>query len=63
MTQGERGEITMERVAQLTGAKDRAALNEIIKGDNWMASPYGGASLEKYLTPARNAIANKTKLA
>lgn len=63
MTQGERGEIAMERVAQLTGAKDRAALNELIKGDTWMASPYGGASLEKYLTPARNAIAKKTKLA
>jgi len=63
MTQGERGEIAMERVAQLTGAKDRAALNEIIKGDTWMASPYGGASLEKYLTPARNVIAKKTKLA
>jgi hypothetical protein len=52
MTQGERGEIAMSRVAQLTGAKDRAALAELIKGDKWMNSAYGGAALEKYLTPA-----------
>jgi hypothetical protein len=63
MTQGEKGEIAMSRVAQLTGAKDRAALNELIKGDNWMASTYGSAALEKYLTPARDIIAKKTKLA
>ena len=63
MTQGEKGEIAMSRVAQLTGAKDRAALNKLIKGDNWMASAYGGAALEKYLTPARDIIARKTKLA
>jgi hypothetical protein len=63
MTQGEKGEVAMARVAQLTGAKDRAALSELIKGDNWMTSAYGGAALEKYLTPARNVIAKKTKLA
>jgi hypothetical protein len=63
MTQGEKGEVAMSRVAQLTGAKDRAALNELLKGDKWMATTYGGAALEKYLTPARNIIANKTKLA
>ena len=63
MTQGEAGEIAMSRVAQLTGAKDRAALNELLKSDKWMATTYGGAALEKYLTPARNIIANKTKLA
>jgi hypothetical protein len=63
MTQGEKGEIAMSRVAQLTGAKDRAALNKLIEGDNWMASVYGGAALEKYLTPARDIIARKTKLA
>ena len=63
MTQGERGDIAMARVTQLTGAKDRAALNELIKGDNWMTSTYGGAALEKYLTPAREIIARKTKLA
>ena len=63
MAQGERGEVNMQRVAQLTGAKDREALTKLLEGDQWMGTAYGGAALEKYLTPARNAIARKTKLA
>jgi len=63
MSQGERGEIAMSRVTQLTGAKDRAALNELTKGDQWMSTVYGGAAWQKHVTPAMEQIAKRTKIA
>jgi DNA repair ATPase RecN len=63
MTKGERGEIAMSRVQELTGAAKREDLAKLIAGDSWMGTMYGGAAIEKYITPIKDIIAKKTRLA
>ena len=63
MTKGERGEIAMTRVQELTGAAKREDLANLIAGDSWMGTMYGGAAIEKYITPIKDIIAKKTRLA